>query len=137
MPPRAQEAPIDPRELAELILQTALDKKAHDPVMLEVGDLVGYAEIFVIVSARNPRQVRAIAEDVRTTLKHDHHLLPVGIEGQEAGRWVLVDYDDVVLHVFLDATRSFYDLEGLWADAPRLPVPDEPAREPDDLFAAP
>lgn len=105
--------------------------------MLEVGDLVGYAEIFVIVSARNPRQVRAIAEGVRTALKHDHNIHAIGIEGQETGKWVLVDYDDVVLHVFLEGTRSFYDLEGLWAEAPRLPVPEQPERESDDLFAVP
>lgn len=135
--PRRLEVPIHPNELAELILRNALDKKAQDPVMLEVGDLVGYAEVFVIVSARNPRQVRAIAEGVRTALKNEQHIQPVGIEGLESSKWVLVDYDDVVLHVFLEGTRSFYDLEGLWAEAPRLPVPEQPEREPDDLFAVP
>jgi len=88
-----------------------------------VGELVGYTDYMVVVSGRNPRQVRAIAEGVRQALKHDHHLLPVGVEGTEASRWVLVDYDDVVLHVFQEDARAFYDVEGLWADAARVPVP--------------
>ena len=114
---------IEARELAELVLETALDKKAFDPAMLAVADLVGYADYFVVVSARNPRQVRAIADAVRKTLKSDHGQLPVGVEGMEACKWVLVDYDDVVLHVFQEGSRAFYDIEGLWSDAPRLPVP--------------
>jgi ribosome-associated protein len=68
---------------------------------------------------------------VRQVLKHEHGLMPVGIEGTETGKWVLVDYDDVVLHVFLEGTREFYDLENLWAEAPRLPVPEV------DVAAAP
>jgi ribosome-associated protein len=118
------EDPIEARELADLIVRTALEKKATEPLVLEVGDLVGYAEYFVIVSGRNPRQVKAIADEVRQVLKHEHGLMPVGIEGTETGKWVLVDYDDVVLHVFLEGTREFYDLENLWSEAPRLPVPE-------------
>jgi ribosome-associated protein len=125
------EDPIEARELADLIVRTALEKKASEPLVLEVGDLVGYAEYFVIVSGRNPRQVKAIADEVRQVLKHEHGLMPVGIEGTETGKWVLVDYDDVVLHVFLEGTREFYDLENLWAEAPRLPVPEV------DVAAAP
>jgi ribosome-associated protein len=126
------------------MLRIALDMKASDPVLMDVGDLVGYTEIFVLVSARNPRQVRAIAEQIRTTLKREHKLMPVGIEGLETGKWVLVDYDDVVLHIFVEGTRSFYDLESLWSDAPRLPVPAQPQRAPfvdedddEELLSAP
>lgn len=122
--PECAEVPIEPRELAEAIVKIALDKKAMDPAILAVADLVGYSDYFVVVSARNVRQVRAIAESVRQTLKHGQKLLPVGVEGMQACKWVLVDYDDVVLHVFLEGTRAFYDLEGLWRDAPRLPVPE-------------
>lgn len=116
------------------MLAAALDKKAYHPAMIEVTEAVGYADIFVIVSARNPRQVRAVADAVRQALKHDHDLLPRGVEGTETGQWVLVDFDDVVLHVFHEGARGFYDLEGLWADAPRLPVPDtdDPADGQDD-----
>ncbi len=130
-PPR--EAPIDAKTLADAVLSAALDKKAFDPAMLEVVDAVGYADVFVIVSARNPRQVRAIADSVRQVLKHDHGLLPRGVEGMETGQWVLVDFDDVVLHVFQDGSRGFYDLEGLWADAPRLAVPEVDGGFGDDV----
>jgi ribosome-associated protein len=116
--------PIESRQLAELIVETALEKKGFDPAILDVADLVGYADYFVLVSAQNTRQVRAIADEVRQKLKADYKLRPVGVEGTETNKWVLVDYDDVVLHVFLDGARAFYDLEGLWADAPRLPVPE-------------
>lgn len=128
----AQEDVIDSRELAEVVLEAALDKKASDPAILAVADLVGYADYFVIVSARNPRQVRAIAEAVRQTLKHDHDRLPVGVEGKGSGKWMLVDFGDVVLHVFHEGSRPFYDLEGLWSDAPRLPVPETPMFVDDD-----
>lgn len=114
------------------MLAAALDKKAFYPVMLEVTEAVGYADVFVIVSARNPRQVRAVADAVRQTLKHDHDLLPRGVEGTQTGQWVLVDYEDVVLHVFHEASRGFYDLEGLWADATRLEVPDVGDDDDDD-----
>jgi ribosome-associated protein len=115
---------IESRQLAELIIETALEKKAFDPAILDVAALVGYADYFVLVSAQNTRQVRAIADEVRHKLKAEHRLLPVGVEGTETNKWVLVDYDDVVLHVFLDGARAFYDLEGLWSEAPRLPVPE-------------
>lgn len=99
---------------------------------------MGYADWFVVVSGRSPRQVAAIAEGVRAALKQSHGLLPVGVEGLETSKWVLVDYGDVVLHVFQENARTFYDLEGLWADAPRRPVPAE-VRVPDDepLFSFP
>lgn len=130
---------IEAKQLASVVLDLALDKKAFDPAILAVADLVGYADYFVIVSARNPRQVRAIADGVRQAMKHEHEQLPVGMEGKESGKWVLLDYGDVVLHVFHEGSRAFYDLEGLWADAPRLPVPDD-AQFPDDdrpLFSLP
>ncbi|MCB9682468.1 MAG: ribosome silencing factor [Alphaproteobacteria bacterium] len=132
------EAIIEGKELADVVLATALDKKALDPAVLAVADVVGYADYFVIVSARNARQVRAIADEVRQVIKHKHGRLPVGVEGLETCRWVLVDYGDVVLHVFQEGTRGFYDLEGLWADAPRLPVPqdDAPGAHP-PLFTLP
>jgi ribosome silencing factor RsfS/YbeB/iojap len=86
--------------------------------------LVAYTDVFVIVSARNRRQVQAIAEEVRKAGKEKYGHLPNGIEGMEAARWVCVDFGSVVVHVFDEPLRGFYDLDGLWRDAPRLPTPE-------------
>ncbi len=132
------EDPIESQDLAMAALKVALDKKATDPAILGVAEVVGYADWFVIVSARNPRQVGAIADGIRQTIKKDHDLLPLGVEGMEACRWVLVDYGDVVIHIFQEGTRGFYDLEGLWSEATRLEVPDVPVHPADEpLFSLP
>lgn len=136
--PKPLEAPIDSKQLADVILHAALEKKAFEPVILDVVELVKYCDYFVIVSARNPRQVRAIADEVRHVLKKDYSLLPISVEGAAGGNWLLVDFDDVVLHVFQESARVFYDLEGLWRDAPRLPVPEVAAVDEDrPLFSLP
>ena len=127
------EVVIESKAIADFIAQAAAAKKAVDVVLLDVVELVGYADIFVLCTARNARQVRAIAQEVRRVMKSDRGLVPTGVEGTEKGRWVLVDYDDVVLHVFDEPSRGFYDLEGLWADAPRLPTP-ESADVPEEPF---
>lgn len=86
--------------------------------------LIDYADVFVICSATNRRQVQAIADEARRIAKQDLGLTTVGTEGYEAARWILVDFGSVVVHVFDEALRGFYNLDGLWRDAPRLPVPD-------------
>jgi len=87
-------------------------------------NLVDYTDIFVVCSATNRRQVQAIADEARRVAKQDLDLPAIGVEGYEAARWVLVDFGSVVLHVFEEPLRGFYNLDGLWRDAPRLPVPD-------------
>lgn len=87
-------------------------------------DLIDYADMFVICSAGNRRQVQAIADEVRRVAKQELELPLVGTEGYEAARWVLADFGSVVVHVFDQALRGFYNLDGLWRDAPRLPVPE-------------
>jgi ribosome-associated protein len=99
-----------------------LGKKALDVVILNVGDLTSLADTFIICSGRSNRQVTAIAEYIRTALKKEG-LTPLSIEGLKEGHWVLMDYGDIVIHVFYDSVRRFYDLEGLWADAPRISTP--------------
>jgi len=126
------EGPIEARELADVLLGIAIDKKATAPALLEVGDLVGYCEYVVIVNARSARQVRAIANEVLFEMKNKHGLLPVGVEGRASGAWVLVDFDDVIVHVFQEGSRAFYDLEALWTEAKRLPVPEVPDFEDDE-----
>ncbi len=135
------EATIESKALAEIILKAALDKKALDPAMLEVTEQVGYTDFFVVVSARNARHVRAVADGVRAVMKNDHGMYPNGTEGLEACRWVLVDFGDVVLHVFQESARAFYDIEGLWGDAIAHEVPQVESDDDDDdeapLFVLP
>jgi len=118
------EDPIGPEQLASALATAALEKKAHDLAILDLRGLIDFADIFVLCSATNRRQVRAIAEEIRRAAKQDHGLQATGQEGLEAARWVLVDFGEVVVHVFDDPHRGFYDLDGLWADAPRLPLPE-------------
>ncbi len=106
--------------------RAALDKKAGDVLVLDVRGLTSYADYFVLMTAESDRQAGAIADHVDEALrKSGAHR--VGVEGYESGRWILMDYGDVVAHVFSPEARGFYDLEGLWADAPRFPVQDAPA----------
>lgn len=80
-----------------------------------------YCDAFVICHGTNRRQVRAIAEGIQESLR-ERGVRPLGVEGMDASRWVLLDFGDVVVHVFDEPLRGFYDLDGLWGDAPRLPV---------------
>lgn len=100
--------------------KAADDKLASEPVVLELTELLTITDAFVIASAGNDRQVRAIAEEVERRVKETGGPAPVRIEGLDEGRWVLMDYNDFVVHVFLEDVREFYDLERLWADAPRV-----------------
>lgn len=93
-------------------------KKGDNTVVLEVGGVLAITDAFVITSAGNDRLVRAIAEDVEEKVKESGGPAPLRIEGLDDARWVLMDYGDFVVHVFLDEVRDFYDLERLWRDAP-------------------
>ncbi|MGQ0506640.1 MAG: ribosome silencing factor [Myxococcaceae bacterium] len=116
-------------ELAQKIAQLTLDKKALDVVILDVRGKTSYADYFVIASGESERQVAAMADGIQSALKEDDKLYVIGSEGQETGNWVLLDYGEVVVHLFYAEVRAFYDLEGLWADAnrervlPATPVP--------------
>jgi ribosome-associated protein len=103
-----------------LAARAAADKLGTDTVVLEVGDVLSIVEYFVITSASNTRQVRSIAEDIEEQIKLVEGAGPIRVEGLNDGTWVLLDYGDVVVHVFLDETREFYDLERLWRDVGRL-----------------
>ena len=103
-------------------VQTALAKKAEDPVLLDVRGLTSIADFFLIVSGRSHRQVTAIAEYVVKEMKNKN-IKPLSVDGIKEGHWVLIDYGDVVMHIFFDSIRRFYDLEGLWGDAKRIQTP--------------
>lgn len=111
--------PSRPRALS--VARAGLDKKAEDVLVLDVRGLTSYADYFVVMTAESERQAGAIADHVDERLKAEG-ASKVGVEGYEGGRWILVDYGDVVAHVLSRDARSFYDLEGLWADAPRVKV---------------
>ena len=113
--PRAQ-------ALARKIAQLVLDKKAKDVLILDVRGMTSYADYFVIASGESDRQVSAMADNVLSEMKKAENLRPIGHEGTETGQWVLIDYGEVVVHLFYEEVRAFYDLEGLWADAAREQV---------------
>jgi ribosome-associated protein len=100
--------------------RAAADKLATDVVVLEVGDIIGITEAFVLASGSNTRQVRAICDEIELALKVEADLAPRSVEGLADASWVLMDYGLLVVHVFLTETREFYDLERLWSDAPRV-----------------
>jgi len=112
------------RERALLCTNASLEKKAKDLVILNIRGLSAFADYFIICSGSSDRQVRAIASAIQEKMKKAG-ILPLGVEGEAAGRWILLDYDDVVIHIFLETVRTFYDLERLWAEAPRMAVADE------------
>ena len=111
----------DPNELARLIVQLASDKKAEDIVMLDIHALSIIADYFVICTGTSDRQVRAIAKDIDEQLGK-RGVQPMHIEGMQDATWVLLDYGSVIVHVFDPATRDYYRLEKLWAEAPRVLV---------------
>jgi ribosome-associated protein len=114
----------DSRERALLCINASLEKKAKDLTILNLKEISAFTDYFIICSGTSDRQVRAIAAAIQENLKKAE-ILPLGIEGEAAGRWVLMDYDDVIIHIFLESVRTFYDLERLWAEAPRMTVPEE------------
>lgn len=102
----------------------ALDKRGADPVVLDVRKLSGVTDYYLIVSGSSDRRVQTIAEAVLDSAAEGGRK-PLGVEGLREGRWVLLDFGDWVAHVFYEEVREFYDLEGLWFDAPRVEIPRE------------
>ena len=109
--------------MEEVATQAAQSKKAKDIVVLHIGEVSSLADFFVLCTGTNVRQTQAIADAVTETLREQAGLRPLGVEGMQAGEWILVDYGDFVVHVFTPEKRNFYDLERLWKNAPRLPIP--------------
>jgi ribosome-associated protein len=112
-------AAITPRQLALLAAETCDEKKAKDIVVLDVRKITSISDYFIVCSTSNERQARAIAESMRMKLK-EMGRREMGVEGMEDGRWVLQDFGDIVLHIFHESQREFYDIEGLWADAKKV-----------------
>ncbi|MAQ17345.1 MAG: ribosome silencing factor [Sandaracinus sp.] len=106
------------------IAAAGLDKKALQVEIIDVRGKVDYADFVVLMSGRSDRQVNAIAKGIDVTLKHEYDQRCYGMEGLPQGHWVLMDYGDVVVHIFHQDTRGYYDLESLWMDAARVDTSD-------------
>lgn len=112
-------------DLAAAAVRSASARKAEDIVLLDLSRVSTFCDRFMICHGTNRRQVRAIAEGIVDDLRRDGQK-PIGVEGLDASRWVLIDYGDLVIHVFDEPMRGFYDLDALWGDAPRLPLETDP-----------
>jgi ribosome-associated protein len=112
---------LTPEEMVAAIADLAADRKALDIVQLDLRGMIGYADYFLICSGRTDRQTRAIHDAIHEGMKA-RGLLPRRVEGLSESRWILMDYLDVVVHVFTPETREYYRLEQLWGEAPSLAV---------------
>lgn len=111
----------DSKEKAVLIAKTAFSKKARDILVLKLKDLTIISDFFVICTAESPPQIKAIVDSIEERLK-TIGIKPQGIDGQPYDKWVVMDYGDVIFHIFDEEKRSYYELEKFWLDAPRIPV---------------
>lgn len=110
-------------ELKTIVLNALDDLKANDVVVLDVAELTDVMDTLVVASGTSNRHVKSLANNVSSEAKQAG-IMPLGIEGENAGEWVLVDFGDIVVHVMTPATRSFYDLEKLWSQAPKSRLSD-------------
>jgi ribosome-associated protein len=115
---------IDGKERLLLCINASLKRKAKNLTILNLKELSSFADYFIICSGTSDRQVQAIAASIHENLK-EYGIVPLGIEGESLGKWVLMDYEDVIIHVFYEPIREFYDIERLWPDAPRVDVGDD------------
>jgi len=115
---------LEARKRALVCVNAALEKKAQELVVMKVKEISAFTDYFVICSGSSDRQVQAIAAAIREKMKKKG-LLPMGVEGESHGQWVLMDYDDVVVHIFYGPVREFYAIERLWSEAPLLEVDEQ------------
>ena len=113
---------MSPLEQAQRIGAIAQDKLAEDVVILDMRPVCIYTDFFVICTGRNARQTKGIWDEIHEVLKREHQALPRSVDGAQEGTWIVVDYLDVVLHVFTPDARMYYKLEDLWDDVPSVEV---------------
>lgn len=111
---------MQPEEIALAVAEYASDKKAEDIVQLDLRDFISYTDFFVICTGRSDRQVKAIHDGIHFGMKDQHGMLPARVEGVTQATWILMDYGDVLVHVFTPEMRELYRLEQLWGEAPSL-----------------
>ena len=113
---------LEPNKLAELISGYASDVKAIDIVELDLRGVLGYTDYFIVATGGTDRQVKAIHDRIHEGMKREHSQLPRRVEGVSEARWILMDYWDVIVHIFTPDAREFYRLEQLWGEAPKRAV---------------
>jgi ribosome-associated protein len=113
---------LAPLDLVSAVAGYAADKKAIDVVELDLREILGYTDYFVVCAGNTDRQTKAIHDGILEGMKKDHGITPRRVEGLPEARWILLDYLDVVVHVFTPEAREFYRLEQLWGEAPRRAV---------------
>ena len=109
----------------KLAIASASEKKAFGIVAIDLREIASFTEFFIIASGSNARQVQAISDEINEQLKKQLNSRVVRIEGYSSGEWILLDYGDFIVHIFEQKAREFYDLERLWRDARRIPLPSE------------
>ncbi len=109
---------------AKLCYSIVMERKAIDPVLIEVAQLTSISEYFLIASGNSSRQVQAITRHLQKRMREEG-FKTYGIEGEQGGHWVLMDYGDIIVHLFYQPFREIYDLESLWGDVPRVPNPED------------
>ncbi len=114
---------IKPQQLAKLCAKYAADKKALDIVALDLRGISSFTDVFVICSGTSEPHLKAIASEIEDRLKKEHDVKPHGVDGYPASQWIVLDYSDVIVHVFHEQKRTFYSIEDLWGDAKRLDLP--------------
>jgi ribosome-associated protein len=118
--PKGPDETLTPLEHARRIAGLAQEKLAQDVLILDMRPVCTYTDFFVLASGQNPRQTKAIWDEVHNRLKHDERALPASVAGEPEGRWIVADYIDVVFHVFTPEARDYYRLEELWGDVPSI-----------------
>ena len=114
-----EENTIDTESIVRIAAEAALDKKATDLTLLHVEGLTSFCDWFVLCNGSNSRQIQAIGQGIVDSLKAEGHK-PLGVEGMTKSKWILIDLGDILVHVFDESMRGYYDLDGLWVDAPRV-----------------
>ncbi len=117
------------KQLAYAIAAAAEDRKAVDITILEVGDVSYLADYFVLATGFSSAQVRAIIRSIQSALEDDYNRQPLRVEGQTEGTWILLDYGEVIVHVFMPEAREYYNLEAFWGHANRLPYEPQSAQD--------
>ena len=111
---------MTPEEIATSVAEYALDVKAVDLLTIDLREYISYTDYFVICTGRSDRQVKAIHDRIAEGMKHEHKMFPVRVDGASSAQWILLDYGDVVVHIFTPEMREYYKLEKLWGEAPTV-----------------